>query len=699
MPNINNATPRVIDQGIKSAEKRIVRAIRRTIPQHLPVVHSFASKGRVGRQYVDTGSMVFTELYGPETMEMNSPYYNSNIPFIHGFLAEANNFVMHRVVPQDAKDVSNVVLFLDVLETEVPVYVKNSDGSIEYDATGMPVIAKDSADQDMMVTGYEVCYVTEGFENDLNAYRPGLQTQRIGIQSKNGVQSKQYPIAEFAARYVGAFGNKVFMNLYALNAKEPGFPDYILNDGKQYPYQFAIGKQVSELTGETVKEYSRLASTSVTVTLKEGGINPMTKADNSATTVINNEYIRRTGAGRPESDMGRVHMYYDNIKELSELFSKAEFAVDDMYRDDVISDQPEDALGFNIVSFTSSNTSPYQAVKLVDLDGTTRLTRNTDVYLEKGNSGTMTQESLEEAIKADMANYANIMTPYMDQALHPESIIYDTGFKLDVKKSLANFIALRKDTKVTATTYIEGTEMSPEEQFAIGLAVSSHFQLFPESAFFGTSTVRAMIVAGSSILTNSIYTKRIPMSYEIMRMTAGYMGAANGKWVAGKCYDRAPNTICRYTDFDECDIVHVPVPTRVAYWTNGINFVLNFSSTEKFFPAVRTIFKDDNDVLSSDIVSWVCCTANKAAHTAWRNFTGNLKLKNEQLVNRVNEFVGEELRDCFDDVVMVIPNAVVGENTIAGVKGWDLPITVVAPDMTTVMATRVEMQNFRDFQR
>lgn len=700
MPNINNATPRVIDQGIRPLETPIIRAIRRTYPQHLPVWHTFAEKGPIGRRYLDMMTASFTEVYGDKTLEAISPYYTSVTPFIQGTLAEANNCIIHRVFPQDGKDPANVVLFLDVLETEVPVYVKNTDGSIKYDDNGLPEIEQDTLGADMMVKGYNVMYVTESFENPLHAYRAGKQTQRKGVQSENGKQSTQYPLFEFAARWAGDAGNRVFQRLWALNNKEPGFPDYLLNTSKQYPYQFSLGELMSELTGETTIKPSRMASTSVTFTMKEGGVNSMTSAVTDGTTQIHEEYIRRQPA-MPESDLGKVHFYYDNINELAAKFSEAESAVVDEYRDPEVDGSAENIHCLNMLSFTSSNLSPYQAIKLVDVPGVreaTRLTRNTDIYLGAGNSGTMTQETLEEAIRVDMNNYANIMSPYMDQAMHPESVIYDTGYALPVKKSMANFIALRKDTLAMVSTFVNGTEISIEEQFAIGIGINTHFQMFPESAFFGTSTVRAAIFAGSSTLLNSPYTKRIPLIYEMMRMCAGYMGAANGAFVTGKIFDSAPGNVCRYTSFEDTDIVNVPVPSRVQYWTNGINFVLNFSSDEKFFPAARTIYKHDGDVNTSLIVAFACCTINKSAHKAWRQYTGNMSLKPETFVSRVNTFVSDDLRNRFDDLFTVIPRAFITETGNNRRWGWELPVTLVAPNMMTVMTTRTETQNFRDYQ-
>ena len=215
MSEIINAAPMVIDQGTRDLSTRVIPSSPLTIPQHLPKFYLFAEKGPSGPTYIDFDNASLTQVYGDDTFDVNKKYYTHQTTFVQAAAAAANNCVIHRLFAPDAKDRANLALYLDVLPTQVPLYIKNSDGSLDLDDNGNPVTQKDGDGNDMTISGYKVTWVMDKTIAPVGEYQRGLLTQRNGIQVDGAVQSTQYPIFEFAAESAGEGGNKLAVKLYA----------------------------------------------------------------------------------------------------------------------------------------------------------------------------------------------------------------------------------------------------------------------------------------------------------------------------------------------------------------------------------------------------------------------------------------------------------------------------------------------------
>lgn len=690
----SNGAPRTIDQGMQDKSFRRSPISQLLMPQHLPVWYTWAERGPVGSNYLDLDTVDFKTIYGDETLEPRSPYYTHSIPFIQGCQAQANSCIVRRLVPTDIKDKSNVVLFIDILPIKVPLYQKNTDGSLMYDDNALPIVQVDGAGDPILVDGYRCAWVVDSFEYELGEYRPNKQTQRPGIQDEDGVQSTQYPIFELAARDVGGYGNKLCFSLSAINSREDNFPDYMLDEGKMYPYEFAMAKLKDARTNKTIEILNFFGSTKVTGSLKNDAVNPYTDGSATLDDIVNDTYIDVDV--ELSGGLGHINTYHENFEIVSKMLFKAEAAVVDTYRDNGFDADlvDENYAIFNIVSFTSSNTSPYQACKLVDLRGTTRLTRNSRIFLSKGTDGTMTKEAFEALVAADVDSYTDLLHPYTVLTTSPESIIYDTGFSLKTKKALCKFISRRKDTFVSLSTHIDGTELSVEEQMSLAVSLKTYMETYPESAFFNTPTVRGMITSGSGVITGSVYKNRVPLSYEIMRKSARYMGASNGKWVAGRLFDTYPETKVEW--LSKIDITHVPVPTRVKFWTVGLNFVLDNDVKSQWFPGLKTVYQDDTSVLNNYFTVMAACYLNKLAHATWRKFSGSMSRTPGQLVTDVNEHFNMLVAGCFDNLFRITPAAVITEEDDLKGNSWTLPVKLEANNSKTVMTTRLEAYRYGD---
>ncbi len=694
MTDIVNAAPMVIDLGTQDLSTRVVPLNPLDIPQHLPKLYLFAEKGPSGSTYIDFDEASLTQIYGDDTWDVNKKYYTHQHLFIQAIASAGNNCVIQRMFAPDAKDKANLALYLDVLPTQVPLYVKNSDGSLDLDVNGAPTIQVDSNGDHILVAGFKVAWILDKTVANIDEYQRGLLTMRNGVQVDGLTQSNQYPIFEFAADSAGEAGNKLAVRMYpGLQTDLVPFASNILNDGKLYPMYFQMVKLMDSITGKTNNILNLFGSQYAKFVSKAKGIDPASGAVIGLEKVVKDQYIDLPTA--QQTGLGTAYVYNDNLSDVLDLLYASEKNISDSHRDSVINNTEDNKYALNVLSFTSSNGSPYQTIKLVDITGSIRLTRNTNLFLSGSTDGTITEDLLDLLVAADMDNYNNSLHEYNDLVIHPESMVYDSGFTLATKKALMKFISRRKDTFVSLSTYAHNApSITLSDQYSVGVALKTMIELYPESATFGTPVMRGIICAGSGELINSLYTKRVPLTYEIAYKSARYMGAKNGAWKNGFCFDRAPLSIV--TNLKNIDVTWVPTSTRNILWSVGLNFVLNYKVRTQFFPAVQTVYENDTSVLNSYFTAVAISYLNKVAHATWREFSGSISLTNAQLEEQVNLFVSNLVKDKFDNKFVIVPNATVTELDNLRGYSWTLPIKIYANNMKTVMTTYVQAYRMTD---
>ena len=694
MSTIKNAAPQVISLGTKDSSTRVVPQQPLQIPQHLPKFYIFAEKGPIGPNYVDLNNTTLTSVYGANTFDLTQKYFTHQTVFLNGVVSQGNNCVVHRCVAPDAKDTANVTLYLDVLPTQVPLYEKNSDGSLKLDANNDPIVKLDSENNPITIQGYKVKWVTSSDSVPLGQYQVGLKTVRQGTQSANGVQSQQYPILEFAASSQGEFGNSLAVRLYpALQTDLVPFPFEYMSEGKFYPYYLQLHQLVNANKGLMNPVLNSFGSQYVTYSLEKGSIDPSSEAVVDIEKVVGDNYI--SNDPNMDTGIGSVKLYSNNLLTLLQMFYAAESVIDDPHRDSQIDSLSENYYALNVFSFTSSNGSPYQSLKLIDDIDSVRLTSNTNIFLSGSSDGSIDEDVLDALVAQDLLNYQNPLHEYQDLVLHPESIIYDSGFTLQTKKALAYFISLRKDTFVVLTTYAHNAPaLTLQEHYSVGIALKTMLTLFPESSEFGTPTMRGMIIPGSGNLIGSNYNNRVAASYEIAYKSAAYMGAADGSWKPGFIFDKAPGSVI--TQLTNIDVSWVPASTRVTLWTVGINFILNYQIRTQFFPALKTVYNNDTSVLNSYFTAMAICYLNKVLHAAWREFSGTISYTNAQLEDAVNNFIYSNTKDKFDNKFIIQPATTVTEMDALRGFSWTASIKIYANNAKTVETAYVEAFRMED---
>jgi hypothetical protein len=101
-------------------------------------------------------------------------------------------------------------------------------------------------------------------------------------------------------------------------------------------------------------------------------------------------------------------------------------------------------------------------------------------------------------------------------------------------------------------------------------------------------------------------------------------------------------------------------------------------------------------VLNSFFTVMCAVELQKVGERVWRDFTGSVRLTNEQLIDRVNAAVEERTLGRFADMYKIVPEAyLTGSDELRGYS-WTLPITLYANNMKTVMTLDVRARRMTD---
>ena len=687
---IVNAAPMVIDYGTQDLSTRQLPREPELIPQHLPKFFIFAKKGPTEPQLCVGAER--DRIYGTETFNPRSKYFNHATVFANAVNAEGNACMYERVIPEDAGPQATALLSLDVLQTTVDLYQRNDDGSIYYNDFGEPVITGTAP-------GFKVKWVVDHFATEAEMTEFGARTMSPGdqVDEATTTQSNRYPIMDLKYFSKGQAGNVSGIRMWAPTTKTiQTMPSKLMNVNKVYPYYISVIRRADEFSTPTPVE-TLFGEQKLMITLKPNTIDPLTERQMYLGEVFVDAYQNLTDLryAKQYGDFSEISVYQDNIDTLVQMFHAAESDYIDAYSD--FSDNVADAHLFNMVTGVSSFNVPYHSFTFVDGPDSVRMSEYTNIYAAGGSDGTMTDEDFADLVEARMQAYLDPNNEVQELATNVESIFYDSGFPLWTKYALCNAIAVRKDTAVVLGTHTVGERtLSASEEHSIAIALRTRLQMYPESDYFGTPVMRGMIVGRSGKIRNSLYTKEVPLTYEVAVKSARYMGAGNGAWTNGANFDGAPGSVIE-TMYD-LNITWVPASVRNRNWDVGLNWVQAYDRRSYFFPALKTVYDNDTSVLNSYLTMLACCHLNKVAHACWREFSGVSSLSNVQLVQRVNDFVIQRTQNKFDGRFVIQPDAFFTDMDVLRGFSWTLPIKIFAQNMKTVMTTYVQAFRAEDLE-
>lgn len=689
---IVNAAPMTYPLGTNDVSTAQVPREAEALPTHLVKTYLYTQKGPAYPVLCSGAERV--RIYGADSFNPLKKWHNHATVFSNIFAAAGNAEMIQRIIPADAGPESNLLLSLDIVQDEIDDYERNSDGSIKEDAiTGNKVsLGK--------IPGTRYKWVVSHINTTADMQTKfGKQTIKPGTMvstAAGATQSQSYPILEFKASSIGSWANNVGIRLWAPNTQSNGGVDTrVMANGGAYPLRLAVIKRNSETSSPTVVE-NMFGEQYVDVVFKPGFLHPNTENplhignENS----FLNRYQNLSDPGYPvfEGDFGTVAVYQSNIDTIVNMLYTAEKAYVDT---NSIASSFVDFTGaegeqylFNILTGQSSSGYLYHTF-VQDTSATLALNEYTNMYAAGGSDGTMSNAAFADAVSAAVKEYNNPNSPLLDTAYYPEAFIYDSGFPMQTKKDLLNFIAIRKDTFVMLSCYEHGgPKLTALQENSVAVSLRAYASMFPESEFFGTGTCRALIMGRDGKLRSSQVDYRVPVLAEVARKAAEYMGAANGVWRNGEDFDGAPGSIIE--NMYDINVSYTPASARYRDWDAGLNWVQNYDRSSKFIPALKTVYSEDTSVLTGFLTCCAIVEINKVTERAWRHFSGTQKLTNAQLAQRVNDFISERLQGRFDGRFIIQPETYFTTADLARGYSFTVKVKIYAPNMKTVATTYVE---------
>ena len=706
---IVNAAPQFYPLGTDDKSIKRVPVEPIAYPSHLPKFYLFGQKGPV----IDSSGLSAREvcggakalkLYGGDSFDNTKPYYNHATKFAMTILGKGNSVMFQRVIPTDNDKIANVTIYADILADSVKKYKRNTDGSIAYDSNGAPI-----EDTGSPIDGYRVKLIASVTDTNPTDYL-GMKTIKTGYMTDaNGNSSQMYPIVEYKAKYQGEFYNNMGVAIDLTKADDLG--ENFIENLKSLPYELFIYEKSN---GANIIKKTLFGSLKDQFTFRKGVRNPVTNLSMDMKDVINNWY-NTTNIELPLEypDFETPYVYYNNIDTILNkvlITEKPYIGADITTQDgtvvntsewfDFVSDFEDSDQKYLINVFSGFSTKRVKYFSVVMDDSSVTLSpgdsevvfsHNLPIFMGGGKDGTMNNTNYENLVKTEMAKYIDKNSEVMDLAVNVESIFYDSGFTVDTKKTLVNFIALRKDTFLVLGT----RDDSMGERFntladdrAIAVNLKARLGLAPESTFFGTPVARAMIVAGSGIDKNDTSGKRWPLTLHVAIKAASMMGAGNQVWDSNKLFTKGEDNII--TDLIDIQPAFVPQGVKPALWSAGLVWPERYDTERYYLPAMQTVYDNDTSVLNSFFTAMALTFITKVAAETHRKFTGVTEWGPDRLIEEVETYMNGRLSNKFAGLVKVITKATITEYDKLRGYSWTTVVRLGANNSRTVNTFYIE---------
>lgn len=718
---IINGAPLHISRGTQDKSTRPLVRDPEAIPSHLPKFFVYAEKGPSGPQLVVGDSRIST--FGERTWDLLDKYANHATVFANAANAEGNQCMIQRIMPADSGPEANLLISVDFIKKDVPVYERNTDGTLKLVPDSVNPQTLVPVDTGAVVDGYELKFVTTSTNSKTNLNNPttgfGVRARTVGSMTwTDGSavvhQSQLFPLIEVKASSVGEVFNNAGVRVWAPTAKsDTPINQRMMQLTKAYPFSLQLIRRNPTTSVSKIVE-NNFSEQTTNFVFKEGAIYSATGEQLFLGDVFPGKYQNINDPRFPAqyADVGTVKIYQNNIDELLALLVEAEIDALASIVDPLAIDNGNDFEGisaaqvdeykymFNLFEGLNSGGTPYQATQFAT--GGVRFSKNTDMLMSGSSDGTMNDTLFADLVGQEMDEYLNTQSRLMETAVNVESVIYDSGFPIETKKKLCNIIGIRKDTLVMLSCHDATRRATPTERlsagqdYSVAMSLKAFISNFPESDYFGTPVMRGLVMGRSGFIRNSVWKQEVPALFEVLKKNCRYMGAGDGNWKPGFSIDGAPNSIVE-TLFNLSE-TFTPATARNRDWDVGLNWIQAYDRSSFFIPALKTVYDNDTSVLNNMYTVFCIAEINKVCQRAWREFSGVGNKTNAQMAKDVDDFIlSKASPNRFDNRYVIDPATYFTDGDIARGYSWTTPVKIYANPMRTVMVSSVHAYRMSDF--
>lgn len=729
-----------------------------TLPQHCPWVLFFGAWGTsVPTLFRGNGAV---RMYGAETFDVTSKFCTHQTPFINLFNDNANPQMYHRLVPPNAKKAMlRVSVEIIKNEMPKYARNDDGSYKYEFNEYNERVrIVEDTIIGHRVIvhTGVEhygdsgdlvnpINHQTFGNANIVRDFRQntviGTDGTRLGSIANSDATwtSTLYPIYDAEVAYEGEKGDSYAVRMQFPTTKGANPIDSATAYATQsYLWRLGVVSK-NVLTGGFDLVSTAGDDQFVDVSLKQNVRTDRAKEPVSIDQIFIPKYTRPETATLPEfkGPFGQFHLYREAVEELQKalILNNEEEGIigEESFNDEAKLNHGRYPLtldsqyllnflgGFDIdgvpyYSFDTSTSAMFGGVTIV---------ADSILYAEGGDDGLYltdtgepdelaNYELFDSMVRQHMLNFGEGDVKWLNTAKYPVSAVWDSGFSLETKKAMLNVIGQRKDMAVFlaaqsvadyVTQNVGGSIQkvwswlkpnTESEETAIAGTLRTIASAYPESEVYGTPVCRAVIVGQCGTLVNSLYTRKLPLTYELANKVSAFMGSADGIWDANEAYDLRGNNIIELMKDVNLSWKNENVGQQA--WANGLVYAEDYDIKRLFFPAVRTVYNNETSVLNSSITMLALCYIERVCQGAWRDLTGNGKLTPAKFKQDSNEIIEERLAKRFDDRFIIVVDTFFSEADEARGFSWGCNVHLYAPNMKTVGRYTVVAHRIEDYQ-
>ena len=723
MSIIKSSSPEFIALGARDLSGQTVPVDTVELPYHIPLFYLYTEKGPTSRIVCNGTS--FESIFGKKTLDPSQPYFNHQTLFLEGALAENAAVVIQRVVGKNPGVRSNIVLYIDVLETNIVNYLRTSKGAF--------ISNENSNDYQIdmnnpVIKGHRIKWVAEhitaGTEEALGNY---IEKEGTMVDDQ-GNKSRMIPILEFRASNLGAAYNNIGFSLGSYMGTE--LNTTIKDKNKALPYKLTLFERDNELSSPKIIT-TLTGDNSCLVSLKEKATDPLSKAKITIESVFKSQWFDNSTR---LPDFEGMYFYRDNFNEITKQFMSLEkdyiSSVETIWADgrkassmswfDFVSDDPKSLVeeeNYLINPFIGMSSKKVRYFTLQHDDGisTTNefqeevsMSFSTPIFLKGGQDGELSVDHYEKWIINDLAKYTDENSEYQDLAVNVESHFYDSGFGNDVKLAMADVLAIRKDTMPVLGTHFAslGQNYLPiSDARTLASTLKTRLSIYPESTEYGTSVCRSMIVNNVYKIRSASTEDYVSLVYDIMIKTCKMMGQIGG-WDAGYRFDRVYSEGIRgdnqgslVTYGYDVKPNFIPKVTKESLWKTGLIWAQPYDLNSFYFPGLKTVYDDETSVLNNYFAACALSALLKINAKVARKYQGaSFDHNNDVFCNNIKRDLDTATKNAFAGLYTVKNDVFMTDTDVSRGYSHQQVSKLYGSTMRTVAVHTTEVRRFEDLE-
>lgn len=691
MSQITNANPRVVFEGINDQSRGEIPREPESYPQHMPLLRLFTETGPTETTFIGIDSNNFNDLYGSETLNRRSKFFNNQSLLAETLLAEGNAFAVKRLKPEDAPNPSRITVAIDIVEDTIPKTTKVLSGFDHPDEVDNEEW-EDEADG--TVDGYRARIVLiEDNEDEVGT----KQSTDGEFTSEDGdEQSTLYPLFELPASFFGKRGNLLGMRIWATSDRDNTPRDTDVEEEFQtriYRVQFIRrdGENSSPVVIRTVD-----GSDYVDVSFTEGAYSETSDLEYYAPDVLIDAYEDdgiESGSTPIYSPFSEFYLYTENLRTVQEMIFSKEKEINPTAEEQIAA-----AGQIDVLTGMNREGEGYHSLILEGpMDGGVILGKESNLFATGGDDGTVDMETYEELVGRENRNFGQLDDVYENVPMYPFTCLYDTGLKMEGKYDMMDVLGQRRDLRVIFTTLVESDGRMPtrSEEISRSQSLQTRLQAYPESFLYGTGVCRAEVILQSGRLVGGNYRKAVPMVIDYAQRWAQMAGASNGEMREGADIDDSPNNRVRM--LKNLNVAFFNSDAQNEIWESGATYTLSYDRRQQYYPAIRSVYNDDTSVLLSPITVSICCDIMRIIYRVHADLSGNAKLDRDQFTERSDNQILREVDGRYNERVEIVPRTYFTNNDDKRGFSWHCRVAVYANNPRTVMSFDLETYRMEDF--